>query len=574
MQELRRLRFWALGAMVSLAAGCASLPHPAQPSAAANPPTASPQQATTPAPQTPPAVASTPPRPAPSASQSAAADDDNDTVAIDANAPNPTPASSATSAAQTALDDDGKDVKPDYANIWQRIRAGFNIPDMQGPAVDAAVQWYVTRPDYIARMTERARKYLYYTVQAVQQRGMPTELALLPFVESAYNPDAKSVAHAVGMWQFIPSTGKHYNLKQNLFQDDRRSVLASTNAALDYLQNLYTMFGDWQLALAAYNWGEGSLQRAIAYNVAHDLPTDYQSLRMPNETRNYFPKLQAVKDIIADPAKYGLTLPDIPDHPYFKAVTITRDIDVSLAAKLAGITPAEFRSLNPAYTKPVILGANNPRILLPYDNAAHFQQALQSYNGQLATWTVYRVDRTESPLQIARKLGLPEAELRDTNDIPPRKLVRAGSTLLVPKPEDAGNKNISAHLADNAMIALAPEAPAGKRLRLRVGRGGDSVERVAHRYHLSVEDVAMWNRTTPRGVFRPGQFVTVYVTHTPRIFVAEERRAAQLRAEDRRPVQRKRVEVASRTRHPVKKNPLHYSVRTSSDKRPIYLARR
>lgn len=539
MRQLRRLRFWALGALVAMAAGCATVPAPNKTAADALPDQTADASITA----APIRLASTQ---TPETASSAAA--------------------SATPTEQTALGDDTRDITPQYTDIWQRIRAGFAIPDMSGPLVDQAAQWYVSRPDYISRMTERARKYLYYTVQEVQKRGMPTELALLPFVESAYNPDARSVAHAVGMWQFIPSTGKHYNLKQNMFQDDRRSVLASTNAALDYLQNLYDMFGDWQLALAAYNWGEGSVQRAVAYNQAHGLPVTYQALRMPAETRNYYPKLQAVKDLISDPQKYSISLPDIPDHPYFKAVTITRDIDVSRAAKLAGITVDEFRSLNPAFNKPLILGATNPRILLPYDNATRFAQALQGYNGQLSTWTAYAVKVTTAPTQLAHTLDISEAVLRDANDIPPRQLIKAGSTVLIPKADDADNRNVSAAVAEGAVLALAPEAPAGRRLVLRVGRYGDTVERVAHRYHLSPLQVAQWNRTTERGVFRKGQFVTVYVAHTPRIFVAERK------AQERRIVaRRKPVEVARRSRT----NPklLHYSVQTR-DKHPVYLAKR
>lgn len=559
MRQLRRLRFWALGAMVAMAAGCATVPPPEK-TAAVSPP----RSTSSPAIASPASTASSPPATTASA-----------------------PSSPLTPTEQTALQDDTKDITPQYANIWQRIRAGFAIPDMDGPLVDQAIQWYVSRPDYVARMTERARKYLYYTVQEVQKRGMPTELALLPFVESAYNPDAKSVAHAVGMWQFIASTGKHYNLKQNLFQDDRRSVLASTNAALDYLQNLYNMFGDWQIALAAYNWGEGSVQRAIAYNKAHNLPVDYQDLRMPNETRSYYPKLQAVKDLISDPAKYGITLPDIPDHPYFKAVTITRDIDVALAAKLAGMTTAEFRSLNPAYTKPVILGATNPRILLPYDNATKFALALQAYNGPLSSWTAYSVKTTMSPAQLARQLDLNEAVLRDVNDIPARQLIKAGSTVLIPKADDdEGNKNVSAAVAENAVLALAPEPPPGRRLVLRVGKYGDTVERVAHRYHLSPSQVAQWNHTTERGIFRAGQFVTIYVTHTPRIFVAERReqqpmaqhRVAQRRVVAERRSQIKRREIVHRPakvaqRERSERRDLHYGVRTH-ERHPVYVAQK
>ncbi|MDE2119669.1 MAG: transglycosylase SLT domain-containing protein, partial [Betaproteobacteria bacterium] len=318
-----------------------------------------------------------------------------------------------------------------YTDIWQRIRGGFGIPDMDGPEmqpyVQEAVHWYTTRPDYVARMTERSRKYLYYIVQEVQRRGMPTELALLPFIESAFNPDALSSAKASGMWQFMPSTGKNYNLRQTMFQDGRRDVMASTRAALDYLAKLHGMFGDWKLALAAYNWGEGGLQRAIARNQARGLPVDYAHLNMPAETRNYYPKLQAVKDIIEDPQRYGITLPVVPDHPYFKPVSITQDMDVTKAARLAGISVSEFRSLNPAFKKPVILAATHPQILLPYDNATQFEQALADHHGPLARWTAYQVEHTSTPAALAKRLHLPETTLRDVNDIPGRILIKAGS---------------------------------------------------------------------------------------------------------------------------------------------------
>ena len=184
-------------------------------------------------------------------------------------------------------------------DLWDRVRRGFSMPDLDNELVRENERWYASRPDYVARMTERGSRYLFYIVEELDKRGMPTELALLPFIESAYNPQAMSVARASGMWQFVPSTGRNFELKQNVFRDDRRDVLASTRAALDYLQKLYAMFGDWQLALAAYNWGEGSVQRAIARNQRAGLPTDYASLRMPAETKGYVPKLQAVKNIVA-----------------------------------------------------------------------------------------------------------------------------------------------------------------------------------------------------------------------------------------------------------------------------------
>ena len=194
-------------------------------------------------------------------------------------------------------------------DLWARVRQGFGMPVIDNDLVRRSEQWYAQRPDYVQRMTERGGRYLFHVMEELDKRGMPSELALLPFIESAFNPQAQSVARASGMWQFIPSTGKDYDLKQNIFRDDRRDVLASTRAALDYLGRLYKMFGDWHLALAAYNWGEGNVQRAIARNEKAGLPTDYLSLRMPDETRMYVPKLQAVKNIVQDPAAFNLELP-------------------------------------------------------------------------------------------------------------------------------------------------------------------------------------------------------------------------------------------------------------------------
>src|ERR1700731_763473 len=225
-------------------------------------------------------------------------------------------------------------------------------------------------------MTERSQKYLYYIVEELESRHMPTELALLPFIESAYNPQALSVAKAAGMWQFVPGTGRTYNLKQNMWQDERRDVLASTGAALDYLSRLHDMFGDWYLALAAYNWGEGNVQRAIARNQAAGLPTDYLSLKLPVETRNYVPKLQAVKNIIANPQLYGLTLPAGPNRPYFVSVKTSHDIDVDVAARLAGMPLDEFKALNPSFKKPLIVGSIESPNLLPFDNAQNLERNL------------------------------------------------------------------------------------------------------------------------------------------------------------------------------------------------------
>ncbi|MEJ8799083.1 transglycosylase SLT domain-containing protein [Trinickia caryophylli] len=394
------------------------------------------------------------------------------------------------------------------SDLWGRIRRGFQMPDLQSDLVDMQVNWYAQRPDYVERMTERSQKYLYYIVEELESRHMPTELALLPFIESAYNPQALSVAKAAGMWQFVPDTGRTYNLKQNMWQDERRDVLASTGAALDYLSRLHDMFGDWYLALAAYNWGEGNVQRAIARNQAAGLPTDYQSLRMPNETRNYVPKLQAVKNIVANPQIYGLALPSIPNHPYFVTVTTSHDIDVAMAAKLANMSADEFRALNPSFKKPVILGATEPQILLPFDNASAFERNLKRYDGQLSSWTTYTVTERARPAALAEKIGVDAATLMAVNKIPAGMRLKPGSTLLVPRDDD-DDEDISADVAESAVLAMEPDVPDTRKMLIRVRRK-QSMAAVAARYQVSVGQLKSWNKTR-RDTLLPGQVIVLHV---------------------------------------------------------------
>jgi membrane-bound lytic murein transglycosylase D len=395
-------------------------------------------------------------------------------------------------------------------DLWTRVRRGFAMPDLDTPLVRNREQWYATRPDYVARMTGRSSRYLFHIVEEVERRGLPTELALLPFIESAFNPEAMSTAKASGMWQFIPSTGRHYDLTQNIFRDDRRDVLASTRAALDYLQKLYGMFGDWHLALAAYNWGEGSVQRAIARNQKARKPTDYLSLRMPAETRYYVPKLQAVKNIIARPEAFSLQLPAVENHPYFLTVPVGRDIDVDLAARLAGMEMDEFRTLNPQLNRPVILAAGTPQVLLPYDNANLFVRAFSEHRGPLASWTAWVAPTTLRPSDAAKQVGMTEAQLREVNHIPARMLVRVGSTLVVPRDADR-ETDVSEHIADHAMIALAPDGPALRRVSFKIGKQGSTVSAVARQYKVSPASVASWNQVRPQASFKPGQAVVVYL---------------------------------------------------------------
>ncbi len=399
------------------------------------------------------------------------------------------------------------------ADLWERIRRGFGMPDLDNDLVHDREQWYATRPDYIQRMTERSSKYLFHIVEELERRGMPTELALLPYIESAFNPQAVSSAKAAGMWQFMPATGNDYQLRQNMFRDDRRDVLASTRAALDYLQRLYGMFGDWHLALAAYNWGEGSVGRAIAKNQKAGLPVGYEDITMPNETRLYVPKLQAVKNIVARPEAFRAELPVIENHPYFQQVTITRDMDVALAAKLADVKLEDFKALNPSMRHPVILASGTSTILLPWDNASVFRRNLEAYaDGQYASWTAWTVPTTITANAAAAKVGMSEQDLRAVNGIPPRMLIKAGSTLVVPRTATMQD-DVAAQVADSGRLALAPEIVT-KRTVVKAGRR-DDVAAVARRYRVTTSDVANWNSVSPSSTFKAGQQLIVYLPVRP-----------------------------------------------------------
>jgi membrane-bound lytic murein transglycosylase D len=521
--------FVALWLALSLLAGCATTPAdaPAVPAVSSTAIEA-------------PAAPAAAPIPAATPAETAAAD-----------TPAPTPPAVDPLRPEQRLDLDDRSAQLD---LWQRVRNGFVLAELDGQLVRDRERWYAMRPDYVQRMTERGSRYLFHIVEEVEKRGMPTELALLPFIESAFNPQAMSSAKASGMWQFMPATGRHFELRQNVFRDDRRSVLDSTRAALDYLQRLHGMFGDWHLALAAYNWGEGNVQRAIAKNRRAGMATNYESLSMPAETRWYVPKLQAVKNIVARPADFGLELPALANHPYFLAVGIERDIDVELAAKLARLELDEFRALNPQMNRPVILAAGTPQVLLPYDNANHFVRALPQHRGPLASWTAWVAPRTLKPAEAADLVGMEEAELRDVNDIPPRMLVQAGSTLLVPRSPHR-QADVPEHLADNAMMALSPEGRAMRRVALKAGKR-ESVASVAKRYRVSAAQVAQWNGLSAGASFRPGQSIIVYVAQkAPRSAAASSkvvRKSAAAKTVAHKPV-RKSGSAATQTAKRAKK---------------------
>ena len=404
------------------------------------------------------------------------------------------------------------DVTEPPADIWVRIRQGFAMPDLENDLVKDREVWYAARPDYMVRMTERSRRYLFHIVEELERRNMPTELALLPFIESAFNPEAVSSAKAAGMWQFMPATGKYFDLKQNVFRDERRDVVESTRAALDYLQKLHGMFGDWHLALAAYNWGEGSVGRALAKNKAAGLGLSYSELRMPNETRYYVPKLQAVKNIIAQPQNFNVRLPLIQNHPYFKSVSITRDIDVKLAANFSGVSMEDFKALNPSMSRPVILAAGTPEILLPWDNADRFQRRLEEHaQKQLATWTAWSVPKTMKVSEVSKLVKMTEAELRSVNQIPSGMQIKQGSTLLVAR-QGALDADVTEHLADNAKISFAPEIVL-RRMMVKVQKG-DTLATLASRHDVTPMNIAAWNKLKMPVALKPGQSIAILVPTT------------------------------------------------------------
>lgn len=335
---------------------------------------------------------------------------------------------------------EGHDLTAPTSSLWDRIRYGFAMPDCASPLVAEHLAYYLNRPEYITRLLDRSRRYLYHVVDEVEKRGLPTEIALLPMIESAYNPTALSSARASGIWQFIPSTGRIYGLDQNHWYDERRDVLQATQAALDYLEKLYEMFGSWDLALAAYNAGEGSVSRAIARNEAAGLPTDYVNLPLPGETRNYVPKLQAVKQLVASPQRYGIALLDIPNRPYFSTVSTERQMDAEAAARLAGIPLSEFLSLNPAYNRPVLMPEDSRPVLVPTEKVDQFATNLLRNEGPLVTWQTYRVSRQDRIDRVASRFGMSPARLAEVNRLPVAARLSPGQTLLVQAPGQAGNR--------------------------------------------------------------------------------------------------------------------------------------
>ena len=396
---------------------------------------------------------------------------------------------------------------PPPEDIWQRLRAGYALPHSNHQRVEQSVRYFAGHPAYVQRVAQRAAPYLHYILEAVQSRGMPAEIALLPVVESAYRPFAYSPGRAAGLWQFVPGTARHFGLKQNWWYDGRRDVVASTKAALTYLDRLHGMFGDWLLALAAYNAGEGTVQAAVRRNERRGEPTDFWHLDLPAETRGYVPRLLAVRDLFERPDHYGVALPDVPDKPYLDVVDVGSQIDLALAAKLADMSMQEIYQFNPGYNRWATAPNGPHRLILPLANAEHLRSGLEELpKDKRIQWRRHRVSSGESLISIAKKYRTTVSMLKDVNGMH-GSMIRAGQHLIIP----IASEPLSHYALSQGQrkAALRSRNRHGQKHIYRV-RPGDSFWDIARRFDVSVAKLTKWNGMAPGDILRPGQKLVVW----------------------------------------------------------------
>ena len=373
-------------------------------------------------------------------------------------------------------------------NIWKVVNKGYGIPDPKKKWAKKVVKkyerWYSEHPVYTYRMFERTRRYIYYVVQEVKKRNMPMEIALLPIIESAYNPIARSNMKAVGLWQFIPSTGKNYGLKQNWWKDERSNVILSTNASLNYLEKLYKQFGTWELALAGYNAGEGKVAREIKKNKRRKRPTDYYTISLPRETDEYVSKLIAMKHIIQNPSKFNVDVPYIPNTPYFGEVTLTEQMDIDLILKLADISSEEFELLNAHHKRPLIPKEQEPTIiLLPKYKIETYNKNLAEHNEPLSNWVLYKPKRKESIMKVAKRFDINLSTFKRINSLNGRVTFRKNSTVLIPKSNALKSKYTLKGTGDYNYTSVGTH---------HVSKG-DTLGGIARKYKVSIEDLKEFN---------------------------------------------------------------------------------
>jgi len=373
-------------------------------------------------------------------------------------------------------------------NIWKVVNKGYGIPDPKKKWAKKVVKkyerWYSEHPVYTYRMFERTKRYIYYVVQEVKKRNMPMEIALLPIIESAYNPIARSNMKAVGLWQFIPSTGKNYGLKQNWWKDERSNVILSTDASLNYLEKLYKQFGTWELALAGYNAGEGKVAREIKKNKRRKRPTDYYTISLPRETDEYVSKLIAMKHIIQNPSKFNVDVPYIPNAPYFEEVTLTEQMDIDLILKLADISSEEFELLNAHHKRPLIPKEQEPTIiLLPKYKIETYNKNLAEHNEPLSNWVLYKPKRKESIMKVAKRFDINLSTFKRINSLNGRVTFRKNSTVLIPKSNALKSKYTLKGTGDYNYTSVGTH---------HVSKG-DTLGGIARKYKVSIEDLKEFN---------------------------------------------------------------------------------
>lgn len=399
--------------------------------------------------------------------------------------------------------------------LWQRVRAGYGLDWRQEhPRIDAELKRFQANPQYLSRVSQRSERYLHYVVNSLAERDMPLELALLPIIESAYDPFAYSHGRAAGMWQFIPGTAAHFGLKQNWWYDGRRDVVASTNAALDYLQQLHKTFdGDWLLALAAYNGGQGNVARAIKRNAAQGKPTDYWSLPLSRETQAYVPRLLAMARLVHSPARYGLNLYPVSNDPYFAAVDTLGQIDLARAAQLADIEIEELYLLNPGFNHWATDPEGPHQLLVPVAQAESLRAELAALPAEeRLRWQRYQVRQGDSLIAIARKHNIDVNTLRAVNQLS-SNLIRAGDALMIPSASSSEETYV---LSAEQRLSSVQNNPRGNGTqRHHTVRKGDSFWSISRQYGVGVRELAKWNGMAPGDTLRPGQKLSIWTRSTP-----------------------------------------------------------
>lgn len=453
-----------------------------------------------------------------------------------------------------------------HDDVWDRIRDGFRLRDLESPHVEYYIEWYTERPEYVERLVERASIYLYFIVEELERHDFPMEIALLPAIESAYKPTAYSHAHAAGLWQFISATGRRYGLKQNWWYDGRRDIVSATHAAIEYLSFLRDEFdGDWFHALAAYNTGERRVQQAILNNRRQGKSTAYEHLKLRSETRRYVPKLIAIKRIVENPGRYNLTLKPIPNRPYFEIVDTGSQIDLNIVAETAGISTSRLRDLNPGFRRWATDPSGPHRVLVPVDAGPRVAARLESLpKGKRMRWASYNVRRGDTLGGIARRYGVSVSALQSTNRLN-GTLIRAGQTLVVPLSSRAlassGASGSGAQVTTgqagrpvqwasysvrrgDTLTGIARQygvsasalrssnglrgslIRAGQTLRIPVSdsagsaqqqavvhrvRRGDTLWGIARRYKVHVRQLRHWNEIASQDILKLGQEIMVYL---------------------------------------------------------------